>query len=329
MRVVLVIALAATFGSGSGASGDARAASGDAARIELRAEAESAGPFVLLSDVAKLKGVKSWGTEELGRLPLGLAPTGSARTLTREYVACRLRQGGFDAWWLGGAEEVTVKRGLAGWGRVGTVKEAVGKHMAGLYGLRAEDVVVEMGGLFGSGDVVGWDSEAEISVLEPSSASSDFPGKLTVIAEARPPEGKVVRISVPVTISVWKDVMVARKNIPRRRMIMAGDVEVKRVLVGEGEMRSANSLSDLVGKRVLRAIGEGSVIMLDAVEELPLIKRGDVVTAEVQGKFFTIRTYAKARESGKRGEMIEVENPGSRQVFLATVIDKNTVEVSH
>ena len=161
MRVVLVIALAATLGSGS-------AALGDVGRIELQAEAESAGPFVVLSDVAKLKGAKSWGTEELGRLPLGLAPTGSAKVLTKEYVACRLRQAGFDARWLGGAEEVTVKPGLAGRGRVGIVKEAVRKHMAGLYGLRAEDVVVEMGELFGSVDAVGWDSEAEIKVLEPS-----------------------------------------------------------------------------------------------------------------------------------------------------------------
>lgn len=303
------------------------AALSSGAEIELRAEAESAGPFVVLSEVARLEGGNPSEMERLARLPLGLAPKGSERTLTREYVACRLRQAGFEGEWLTGADTVKVKPGREGGGRAGVLSDAVREHIAALYGLSADDVVVELGKLFDAGESK-WDSGVEVKVTEPSSASESVPGSLTVIAEVKTAAGNAVKVSVPVKVSVWEEVFVAKKNIPRRGTILASDVESKRVLMTEKGSGPARSLSDIVGRRAERAIPKGSVVALGAVEELPLVERGDVVTAEVRGELFSILTYAKAKESGKKGEVIEVENPRSRQVYLARVIGKNTVEVS-
>ena len=316
MRLLAVVAAATLAGAGVAVAG----------RLELRSKAESAGPFVILSEVAVLEGGNSWEAEELRRLPLGLTPSESAKRLTKEYVVCRLRQAGFDGLRVVGAEEVEVRRAS---GRKGAemLKEEVVKHVAKLYGLRPDDVVVEIGTQFENGQAE-WDPKASIEVLEPKAGSTEIPGEIAVVAEVKAEGGEAIEVSVPVEVSVWREVMVAKRDIPRRRTIMPEDVERRRMLLGCDGGEAVRSESRIVGRRALRAIEKGSVLTADAAEERELIKRGDVVTAQVLGGFFAIRTYARAKENGKSGDVIEVENPKSKQVFLARVIDKNTVEVS-
>jgi len=145
---------------------------------------------------------------------------------------------------------------------------------------------------------------------------------------ARGGEGeREIRLSFSAEVSVWKEVVVAKRNIPRRRVILAGDVSLERVLLREGGIDASVSLSEVVGRKAVQTITKGSVIDRRAVEELPLVRRGDMVVAEFRGEGFSIRTWAKAREVGKRGDTIEVENPRSREVFLATVVGEKAVEV--
>ena len=52
------------------------------------------------------------------------------------------------------------------------------------------------------------------------------------------------------------------------------------------------------------------------------------MTLIVRSKTFRISTIARARDKGSNGDSITVENLGSKQLVLATVIGNRTVEVT-
>ena len=72
----------------------------------------------------------------------------------------------------------------------------------------------------------------------------------------------------------------------------------------------------------------GMVVTVNALRRRPLILRGKVVDATVQGGLMEISVKAEALEDGVSGQFIRVRNLNSRKEFRGKVQDENSVVVS-
>jgi len=79
--------------------------------------------------------------------------------------------------------------------------------------------------------------------------------------------------------------------------------------------------------RLRRGVGQGQIIMVDDVEPMPLIQRGEQVRLVYQGRSLRLTMTAQAVTDGAAGGKITVRNPGSTREVVGIVRDKNTVVV--
>lgn len=136
------------------------------------------------------------------------------------------------------------------------------------------------------------------------------------------------------TIPVWfnvkveKPVLVASTDIPARHALQASDVQtVERDIAGLAGVPLSND-ADLGYLRARKAIASDSVIVTQAVERRPLVLRLQPVVVRVAVGAVHISTQAVAEAEGRAGDMIRVRNPISHETYIAQVIGPGTVEVS-
>ena len=67
----------------------------------------------------------------------------------------------------------------------------------------------------------------------------------------------------------------------------------------------------------------------DHIELPPLVKSGDIVKIVIESDGFKITTLGKAKQKGRRGEMIKVINVDSRKAIYARVLDSTCVKVDY
>jgi flagella basal body P-ring formation protein FlgA len=69
-----------------------------------------------------------------------------------------------------------------------------------------------------------------------------------------------------------------------------------------------------------RVIQAGQVIFSDDVQAPLLVKRGEEVTVYARGGGIQVRTLARARQDGARGELVPVESLETRERYDAVVV---------
>lgn len=121
-------------------------------------------------------------------------------------------------------------------------------------------------------------------------------------------------------------VVVATAGLSRGQFLSTGDVSLKETAVKPGEKQGFASLSEVVGRRVLRPMSAGEVLKPSDLERPVLVPRGREVTVVVQGAGYRLSDRAVAKDDGALGEVIRVENLRSQDVYRARVTSAETVE---
>lgn len=86
-------------------------------------------------------------------------------------------------------------------------------------------------------------------------------------------------------------------------------------------------LTELVGKALTRSIRAGDAVRAHMVRATSMVSRGDVVSAELRGKTFVVRTTAEAAQKGRLGDVIRVRVMPHRRVMKARILGRGVVEV--
>jgi flagella basal body P-ring formation protein FlgA len=118
-------------------------------------------------------------------------------------------------------------------------------------------------------------------------------------------------------------VVVAVQPIARGDVFTAAHIELRAVdYTPKATDRRAvvDSVEKLIGMEARQAIQAGDVVFTDQVQAPVLVKRGEVVTVSSQAGGIRIRTTARARRDGARGELVEVESLETRERFDARVV---------
>lgn len=88
-------------------------------------------------------------------------------------------------------------------------------------------------------------------------------------------------------------------------------------------LQRAASRDRLIGSTPRKVLEPGQVIKAQDIQKPLCIEAGEFVTVVYKQRGLTMTMAAKALESGAKGEMIRVQNPESKKIFLVTVEDKN------
>jgi flagella basal body P-ring formation protein FlgA len=132
-------------------------------------------------------------------------------------------------------------------------------------------------------------------------------------------------VQIPVYAEVANEsaqVAVAVRPIARGEVITAADVEMQSLETAPttGRRPVIESLEQLVGMEARQAIQMGDVILTDNVQAPLLVKRGEEVSVVSQSGGIRVRTTARARQDGSRGQLVQVESLESKERYDVRVV---------
>jgi flagella basal body P-ring formation protein FlgA len=141
---------------------------------------------------------------------------------------------------------------------------------------------------------------------------------VVAFATARGP----VRLRLEVEVGVENSVIVAAQPIERGQVITAADLAVEQwttLPVESPRHQLAASLDSLIGMEATKPIQEGDAIYGDDFRSQLLVKKGEEIVVYARGGGIQVRTIARARQDGARGELIGVESLDEKEPFQAVV----------
>jgi flagella basal body P-ring formation protein FlgA len=182
-------------------------------------------------------------------------------------------------------------------------------------------------------------STASVARPDPRLRLADCPAPLDarLTGQTRLPGRAVVRVScpvapgwsvhLPVSVQASGEVLVAARPLPRGHRLQAGDL--RRQTAELGALSGQYLLDDAaaVGQALRRSLGAGERLTPGVLQAPVLVRRGDLVTLQVQSPGFVIRSSGRAMASGAQGDRIAVENPATRRVVQGTVTGEGSVAV--
>ena len=128
-------------------------------------------------------------------------------------------------------------------------------------------------------------------------------------------------------ISLPPAIVVAARQLPRGAMVQPGDVQLVRADNSATNRDTLGDLQAVVGQQTTQAIPAGRPIDRTAVRPPIVVKQGEAVTVFARSSGVTVRTTARARDTGSVGDLITVETILDRKAFFARVSGIQEVEV--
>ncbi|MBN1854942.1 MAG: flagellar basal body P-ring formation protein FlgA [Pirellulales bacterium] len=322
----------------------------DASEIVLLANSRPKGSIVRLGDVAEVRGIDSSEVRRLQSLPLMPAPApGTYQFLRLQQVRELLEARGEDvmAHHFNGATQVrigtdvpvpnlarrTLPKKITTSIRI-QVREEVHKAIVDHLHENASpnepwQVAFEL-------------TDAQLRQLADATTpiaviggQSPWNGLQNLTIRSTTPAG-LISIPLVANVSLPEPIVVAIHTIPRGAVVRADDVALRRVAGNSNRLDSKSNthggrpfmrLDQVLGAETKRAIPAGDVLTQQAVQQPVVVKRGDTVTITARASGVTVRSYARARESGSRGDLIVVESLEGRESIAARVVGLRQVEV--
>ncbi len=157
-------------------------------------------------------------------------------------------------------------------------------------------------------------------------------GKRKVETTVRDLNGELQALRIPVTVAVFRDLVVAKKNISKGQTLTPRDVVSVRRPVMRRNVKLA-SYEQVLGMQAQTDIQQHELIKSNLVRQNKpassfVIKRNSYVNIVARrGSLSVVLKDAKALENGKIGEKITLVNPKTKERVVGKVLDSSTVEI--
>lgn len=138
------------------------------------------------------------------------------------------------------------------------------------------------------------------------------------------PNSSVIQTYITVRLKLYKTVCIAKNSIDPGQSVTGSDAELKLVNVTDLRGTPIQSLDELNGWRSKVKISPGSVLLKELLDEIPVINKGDHITASAIVGSVKISTDAEARQDGVIGDVIYIVTKDKKQ-FKAKILDSNNV----
>lgn len=144
-------------------------------------------------------------------------------------------------------------------------------------------------------------------------------GSLPLVIRRWRAKSYVGEFRVTANVSCKTLALVAVNNIRRGQSYGPDDVQVQEVLIQSNHTPPMQKLRDVVGMVATRNIRKKKTIFATDVEQPVVISRGQMTTVRAIVGGMVIRTTARAMSDASLGQMVQLKNQRSREVFMARV----------
>lgn len=281
--------------------------------IELKENVCLAGEEIFLKDIATISD-NSLNNIYIGKLPL----PGKKREISQDYVKLRILQAKIkeENFKLTGANKITITTSSQQLDIEEVIKIAK-EYLLDKFNQRVE---MEPFATLKNMTLPAGCVEYEIGIVN----SQNLRSQVYIPVEIKINGTKYRTIKVGFKIHRFDKVIITAKPLPRHHLLTLQDIKIE-----EREVTYINSvpLAEIIGKRLKTAVTEGKILTYDLIESPPIIKRGDVVTIKKEDEFLIIGAKGVAKENGRLGDKIKVENTTSKKIITGIVEDDKTVIV--
>ena len=279
------------------------------------------GPNVSVMDLGSLDGAGAAEvTRELKTASLGVAPQpGKERTFSKDYVTAILRQHHLEnLLTLRMGAEVIIKRDS-----VHITGEELTKQMETQLPPLNSDCIARR--LEAPGLAAGiWLEKGELRTVVKPLGKIPEQGTIVFQIDFFVNEVKKRTIHQRAEIKINGLVYQAKRTINPREELTEADFRVSEAEIGNRQQYYGKFPERC---RVVKKIGPGETLNRNSFQQIPLVKKGDPLTAVLKLEGLEIKVTAQAERDGWLGDEIRVANSASKQVFQAKVIGRNRVEV--
>ncbi len=138
------------------------------------------------------------------------------------------------------------------------------------------------------------------------------------------PNSRVIQTYITVRLKLFKTVCMAKNEIEPGQPVSNEDVEFKLTNVTDLRGTPIESPDELKGWRSKVKIQPGSILLKELLEEIPIINKGDHITASAISGSVKVSTDAEAKQDGVKGDIIIIVTK-DRKHFKAKILDSNNV----
>lgn len=301
--------------------------------IRVKESATVQGKEILLKDLAEITSRDRALSETLAVLPVGQAPPpGLTRTFDPALIIVKLRQHRIDPAGIhiesprqvvvAGAHRVIESGALFEAARAAVLRgrEKEMERLTVRHDVLPPNLVVPPG-------------EVELRARPRLASACPEPcrrvdlGSIPVVVEAWV-DGRLYRtVSLTVRLSLVREVVVVNSPLPRHTVVKATDVRLEQRDIGPLTHEPLEDPALAIGRRTTRMLAMGDIVLSDAVELPPLIRKGDVVTLAVERPGLLVTARGVAQEAGRAGELVRVKNTASGRDILGKVETDKTISV--
>jgi flagella basal body P-ring formation protein FlgA len=164
-------------------------------------------------------------------------------------------------------------------------------------------------------------ADIAFDMLSGRPAGGTVPFKVTLFLS----DGTTREVTATARVRIYDTVAVSSSRIQRHEILGSNDIRLERREITHLADACFSDPLELVGQRTKRLTGIGKIFTASDVEPDPLIKRGSGVMVCVAIGSVTVSSKAKALEDGGLGDVIKVQDLGTRKRLTGIVAGERLV----
>lgn len=132
-------------------------------------------------------------------------------------------------------------------------------------------------------------------------------------------------VLLPITVSVFGNGLVAKRNLNAGTHVQASDFEVESIDLTRDNAQWVSEMAALEGKTISRNLVMGQALRSDYLKTPPSINTGDIVKVRVPGEGFSITTDAVALANAASGQTVRLRTESGK--VLSGLVREGYVEI--
>jgi flagella basal body P-ring formation protein FlgA len=160
--------------------------------------------------------------------------------------------------------------------------------------------------------------------------------------ESRTPQRRFGRLSLAIAcpgpqawtlfvaaqLSVYREVAVAQRPIPRGSYVSPDQIQIQEQDVTQATQGYYTQIKDLIGALATRSIAAGRVITPGSISPPRIVNRGERVTIMASSDTLSIKATGVSLADAAFGELVQVRNTSSNKVVEGRVTGPGMVSIS-
>lgn len=135
-------------------------------------------------------------------------------------------------------------------------------------------------------------------------------------------------VYVPVSVKLFRPVVVAAKPLPAKHVLEAKDLIVKSVDVGTLRLGYLSETDSVLGQQLKYHVAMGTVISQQTVKPKKIVRRGEMITLIAVAGSMQVKMNGTALSDASLGQKIRVKNSSPKRVVEGVVDGPGLVRVS-